>query len=72
MMRRLVIFPFSRLACLSLTTSLTVLILFGCGGQETTQVEDTSGHGTKVSKNMEDFMKTKPYKNVGREKVQVK
>jgi hypothetical protein len=72
MMRQPATVPFSRLACLCLTTSLTVLILFGCGGQETTQVEDTSGHGTKVSKNMEEFMKTKPYKNVGKEKVQVK
>jgi hypothetical protein len=62
---------FSRLVCLSLTTSLTVLLLFGCGQEAVTQVKDT-GHGAEVSKNQADFMKTNPYKNAGKEKVQLK
>jgi len=61
-----------RLAGMGASTLLTALILIGCGETETKQVEDTTGHGKAVSKNMEDFMKTNPYKNVAKEKVQVK
>lgn len=62
-----------RLACLGLTTSLTVLWLFGCGQEQTTGVvNDAPEHAKKVSKNMEDFMKTNPYKNQGKEQATVK
>jgi hypothetical protein len=61
----------SRLIAMGLTTSLTVLWLFGCGQGEATQVED-NGHGVQTTKNMQDFMKTKPYKRVARERVQTK
>jgi hypothetical protein len=63
--------PF-RLICMGLATSLTVVWLFGCGqAGEATQVEDT-GHGAQTSKNMQDFMKTNPYKKIVRERVQTK
>jgi hypothetical protein len=62
--------PF-RLICMGLTTTLTVLWLLGCGQGEATQVEDT-GHGVQTTKNMQDFMKTNPYKRIAREKIQTK
>jgi hypothetical protein len=61
----------SRLIGMGLTTSLTVLWLFGCGQGESTQVADT-GHGAQITKNMQDFMKTKPYKSVAKPRVQTK
>ena len=61
----------SRLLGMGLTTSLTVLWLFGCGQGEATQVQD-NGHGAQTTKNMEAFMKTKPYKNTTKERVQTK
>jgi hypothetical protein len=56
---------------MGLTTSLTVLWLLGCSQGEATQVEDT-GHGVQTTKNMQDFMKTNPYKRIAREKIQTK
>jgi hypothetical protein len=61
----------SRLIGMGLTTSLTVLWLLGCGQGEVTQVEDT-GHGVQTTKNMQDFMKTNPYKRIARERIQTK
>jgi hypothetical protein len=61
----------SRLIGMGLTTSLTVLWLFGCGQGEATPVADNS-HGAQITKNMQDFMKTKPYKNVNKPKIQTK
>ena len=63
--------PPSRLIAMGLTTSLTVLWLFGCGQGESTPVAD-KGHGAQVTKNMQDFMKTNPYKSVAKERVQTK
>ena len=61
----------SRLIAMGLTTSLTVLWLFGCGQGEATQGAD-NGHGAQVTKNMQDFMKTNPYKSVAKPRVQTK
>ena len=61
-----------RLAGMVASTLLTALFLFGCGDSGPAQVEDTTGHGQETSKNMENFMKSKPYQNVAKEKVQVK
>ena len=61
----------SRLIGMGLTTSLTVLWLFGCGRGEATQGAD-NGHGAQITKNMQDFMKTKPYKNVAKRTIQTK
>ncbi len=61
-----------RLVGMGASTILTALFLLGCGDSGPPQVEDTTGHGQETSKNMENFMKTQPYKNVGKEKVQLK
>jgi hypothetical protein len=63
-------FP-SRLIALALTTSLSVLWLFGCGQDESKQVAD-NGHGVQTTKNMQDFMKTQPYKKTAAPRVQTK
>jgi hypothetical protein len=61
----------SRLIAMGLTTSLTVLFLFGCGQREVTPVADHS-HGEQVTKNMQDFMKNNPYKSVAKPRIQTK
>ena len=62
-------------ASLGLATILTVSVVIGCdSGQQSGVVKDEAPHGKEVSKNMENFMKGQPYKNVGKtaEKVQMK
>jgi hypothetical protein len=61
----------SRLIGMGLTTCLTVLWLLGCGQGEATQSAD-NGHGAQITKNMQDFMKTNPYKSVAKPRVQTK
>jgi hypothetical protein len=61
----------SRLIGMGLTASLAVLWLFGCGQGEAPQAADT-GHGAQVTKNMQDFMKTNPYKSVAKPRIQTK
>lgn len=63
----------SHLACLGLTASLTVSMVLGCGQEDAgPAVKSDGGHAKEVTKNMENFMKTNPYKGVSKEKVQVK
>jgi hypothetical protein len=61
----------SSLIGMGLTTCLTVLWLSGCGQGEATQGAD-NGHGAQITKNMQDFMKTNPYKSVAKPRIQTK
>jgi hypothetical protein len=61
-----------RLTCMSLTTSLTVLWLFGCSqGVEATHVQD-EGHGVEASKNTLEFVKANLPKKIAKGKMQIK
>jgi hypothetical protein len=72
-MRKLRVVPPLRRAPAALVLSVSLAWLVGCDDQKAGGVvEDKTGHGPAVTKNMENFMKAQPAPKPAAPKVQTK